>query len=192
MRRSLLLAVLLAGPAASAPKLKDKVPTAPYWPTSVGAAITYQWDGETGTRTRTVTAVERAAGVTKVASDEVGPDGRAAPANKVEVRADGLFLTEEFGHPYDPPVCLLKFPVTKGAKWTTVTKRADIGPVEFTREVGETKTIETPGGRFEAVRVSGDMILARGTQTKVYWFAPEVGIIKIEGVRTLTKYTPGK
>jgi hypothetical protein len=115
-----------------------------------------------------------------------------AQVNKVEVRADGLFLTEEFGHPYDPPVCLLKFPVAKGAKWTTVTKRADIGPVEFTREIGETKTIETPGGRFEAVRVTGVLTTAGDSQTKVYWFAPEIGIVKIEGVRTLTKFTPGK
>jgi hypothetical protein len=192
MRRSLLLAVLLAGPAASAPKLKDKVPTAPYWPTSVGAAITYQWDGETGTRTRTVTAVERAAGVTTVTSDEVGPAGRRAAVNKVEVRSDGLFLTEEFGAAYDPPLCLLKFPVTKGSKWTTKSDWKDFGPVESTREVGETKTIETPGGRFEAVRVTGVLTTAGDSQTKVYWFAPEIGIVKIEGVRTLTKFTPGK
>ena len=79
-----LLAVLLVGPAASAPRVKDKTPPATYWPTKVGTTREYLSDS--GTEVEVVTAVERKEGVTTVTTATLEPDGRQTPSNKVEIR----------------------------------------------------------------------------------------------------------
>jgi hypothetical protein len=140
--------------------------------------------------TREVTAVERAGDVITVTMSETGADGKVKPGNKVEVRPDGLFITEESGMPYDPPLCLFKTPVKQGERWTTTSKWGNRDPFEAVREVGESKVLETPAGKIEAVPI---YVSAKDSKKpSVYWFAREYGIVKVDGYRTLTKYTPGK
>jgi hypothetical protein len=197
MRRSLLpslLAVLLAGPVAPAPQVKDKAPPTTYWPTVVGATLEYQF--ASSTQTEVVTAVERKGDVTTVAINWINKDGTSSPYNKVEIRKDGIFMTEEVGQAYDPPVCLLKLPLKAGDKWQTESKRPDLGSAyRFAREVGETRVIETPAGKFEAVQILCDTapVGDRPADPKcAFWYAKGVGLLQIEGTRTLKAYTPGK
>jgi hypothetical protein len=195
MRRSLLpslLVVLLARPVVPAPQVKDKAPPPTYWPTAVGATLEYQF--ASSTQTEVVTAVERKGEVTTVAINWINKDGSSSPYNKVEIRKDGIFMTEEVGQPYDRPVCLLKFPLKAGDKWETVAKRPDLGnPFRFTRKVGETKVIETPAGKFEAVQILCDTAaVGNRADESVFWYAKGVGLLQIEGTRTLKAYTPGK
>jgi hypothetical protein len=170
-----LLAAVLVGPATSAPRPKDKAPPATYWPTEVGATFEYQSESGGSTTTRTVAAVERVGSVTTVTMTETGPDGQVKPSTKVEIRSDGLYLAEEFGQPYDPPVCLLQTPVKQGQRWTTASKWRDASPLECVREVGESKVLETPAGRFEAVRLTVEVKSQK--HTSVFWYAPEAGIV---------------
>lgn len=89
----------------------------------------------------------------------------------------------------------MKLPLKAGDKWETEAKRPDLaGPFRFAREVGETKVVETPAGKFEAVRVLGRTTSGgRASDVKAaFWYAKGVGLVQIDGTRTLTKYTPGK
>ncbi len=189
MSRSLLLAVLLVGPVTSAPRPKDKAPPATYWPTKVGAVFEYGLESG-GTMTREVTGVERAGDVITVTMSETGADGKVKPGNKVEVRPDGLFITEESGMPYDPPLCLFKASAKPGERWTTASRWGNRDLPEAVREVGESKVLQTPAGKIEAVPISVSTKFEK--KPSVYWFAREYGIVQIDGYRTLTKYTPAK
>ena len=192
----LLVAALVAVPAAPAPKAKEPPPSAPasYWPTVVGATREYQYPG--GTEKEIVTAVTRKDDVMTVAIAVVGADGTQTPRNKVEIRKDGVYLMEEVGQKYDSPVCLLKLPLTTGTRWEEKTQRPDLGPVLFKTEVGETATIETPAGKFEAVKVTRVIVRGGGQPdiTGIQWYAKEHGAVKIDAPPkgVLKVYTAGK
>jgi hypothetical protein len=182
--------VLVATPAVPAPQLKDAGP-AGYFPTTVGARWVYQ-SGQVE-QTEVVTDVRKDGEATIVAVGSVGPDGKVTPGDTVAIRPDGLFLLSETGQPYDPPVCLLRFPVKVGDRWEAETSRPDIGKVRFVREVKETKTRETPAGKFEAVRVESAVALGAAVpNTHSHWYAPGVGVVEIERTRTLKSFEPGK
>jgi hypothetical protein len=189
---TMLMTAVLILAARSAPRLKDRPSDATYWPTTVGTTREYETD--TGTEVEVVTAVERVDGVTTVTTAIRRPDGRQTPSNRVEVRQDGIYMTEEAGQPYDPPWCVLRLPPKAGDTWAVDTRRPDCGRLRFTQTVGETKVIEAGGEKFEAVRVMGEDIAGGGRSVGpiVYWYAKKVGLVRIDGHRTLKAYSPGK
>jgi hypothetical protein len=177
----------LAGPAA--PRLKDSETPQAYFPTTVGSKWVYTTNGKE--HVEVVTAVERKDGVTTV-TVEYERAGGNRPIQTIEVRPDGLYMTYEVGKAYETPVCMLKLPVKIGESWTVRTNRPDIGALRFDREVIEETDVETPAGRFRAVRVRGRTDI--GNQGRVqsdYWYAPEVGLVKLDE-RVLQSFTPGK
>ena len=89
---------------------------------------------------------------------------------------------------------MLRLPIKARESWEGETKRPDVGRLRSASEVGQAKTIETPAGKFEAVPiVSEDWIGENRTGRKfVFWYAKEVGLVQIDGLRTLKAYTPGK
>jgi hypothetical protein len=182
-----LIAVLIVEPAVPAPRLKEKAPPAPYWSVKVGTTLRYQLEAG-GESTEVVTAVEKSGDTTRVTIHSLKPDGTKVPEWTVEVRPAGLFLVEQVGRPYDPPMQLLRFPVKAGDQWETVYGQG--GTISrLVRQVGETKVLETPAGRFEAVQIlSGQPDHARS----VIWYAPHIGIVQTERLRVLKSYTPGK
>ena len=194
MPRSLLTAVALAlaaAPAAPAPRLKDAGPPS-YFPITVGARWVYQ-SGQVE-QTEVVTDVKTDGEATVVTVGSVLPDGKVTPWNTVAVRPDGLFMLSETGQPYDPPVCLLKFPVKSGDRWEDATTRPDIGKLRFTHEVKETKTLDTPAGKFECVRIEAAVAFGAVATpaTHSHWYAPGIGLIQIDGTRTLKSFAAGK
>jgi hypothetical protein len=182
-----LVAILVASSGTPAPRLKQKAPSVPYWSMKVGATLTYESAGSE--QTVAVTAVERVGDVTRVSSSET-TDGKTFPGMTVEIRPDGLFLVEQGGQPCEVPLQLLRFPVKAGEKWETVCVWGGKA-TRFVREAGEAKVLETPAGRFEAVPITSDLPDLKLPRS-VIWYAPELGIVKVDGDRVLTAYTPGK
>ena len=185
-----LVVILVAGPAAPAPRLKEKTPAAPYWSVRVGATLRYQLDAG-GESTEVVTAVDKTGDVTRVVSHSRKPDGTTAPEWTVEVRPAGLFLVEQVGRPYDPPMQLLRFPVKVGDQWETAYGQG--GQISrLVRTVTETKALDTPAGRFEAVRILSGTPDQPDNSKSVIWYSPQIGIVQTERLRVLKAYTPGK
>jgi hypothetical protein len=64
---------------------------------------------------------------------------------------------------------------------------------------GGSEEVEVPAGKYKAVRVDADGTIA-GTRTGVtYWFAPDIGVVKMrysiagsDSVLELKSFTPGK
>jgi hypothetical protein len=122
-----LVALQVGSPAAPAPRLKEKPLAGCYWPTVVGATFEIQSDVPTLNRTEVVASVEHARGVTTVVTKQVKAPGKdPVPAQKVEIRADGVYLLETGKYPYDPPVRILNSrsgPATRGRR-----RRSGRGP----------------------------------------------------------------
>jgi hypothetical protein len=110
------------------------------------------------------------------------------------LRADGMYLLDEVGKPYDPPVRVLKPPVKLGDRWEGTSSRPDIGRVRYSGEVKELKALKTPAGTFQAVGIEVGWAsgAAQGLAMDRYWYAPDVGLVQIEGVRVIKSFTPGK
>jgi hypothetical protein len=195
MNRGPLVAIValtlaaLSGPAA--PRLKDPSPPSDYFPTAVGTRWVYTTP--TADLVEVITAVAEKDGVTLVTIGNEVPGGKATPIRTIEIRSDGLFLAEEAGKGYNPPVCLLKLPVQVGDSWTTATHRADLGRIQFPRQAVEMTDLQTRAGRFQAVRVQGETVFENGGQSQpsVYWYARGVGLVQLDD-RVLKSFTPGK
>src|SRR5688500_2877984 len=105
-------AILLAvAPVGSAPRLKDE-PRGVYFPMTVGDrwVVEMRYATTTSEYTETVTAVEKADGGTVVTVAR-GADGQPDSHSQVKVTDQGLFRVSNLGTTYDPPYCILKFPV---------------------------------------------------------------------------------
>jgi hypothetical protein len=88
-----------------------------------------------------------------------------------------VYRVAEDGKPLHVPDCLLKLPPTPGAKWEQQmfapdgTRQAE-GAV---RTVGGEERVETPAGKFRAVRV--DMEYPAGHLWSKTWYAPGRGVV---------------
>jgi hypothetical protein len=196
MRRTILPAVLALGlvatPAAPAARLKDRPGPAHYFPTTVGAKWVYQF--AKADQTEVVTHVRREGGDVVVSVGYERPGGEVAPIHTMALRGDGLYMLDEVGKPYDPPVCVLKLPVKVGDRWEGTSSRPDLGKIRYAKEVREVRKLQTPAGAFQAVGVDSEFVVgaAENAPKDRYWYAPDIGLIQIEKVRALKSFTPGK
>ena len=141
-----------------------------------------------------VTDVRREGGDFIVRVETEGADGKLAPIHTMALRADGLYMLDEVGKAYSPPVCMVRLPVKVGDRWDGATTRSDLGPIRFVHEVKGVQKIETPAGTFEAVGIESEWVIggARTGEKHVHWYAPGTGLIQIDKSRTLKSFTAGK
>ncbi len=198
------LLAAIAAPALSVAVLAAPVPKgkpAPdYFPTKIGTKRVYRMSGEPGRdpweHVFTVTDVKVKDGATVVALQrEVGaaPDRVAKiPGGTVKVSKDGVFHVAS----YDPPLPVLRRPLTPGNSWTWKGEYKQEGRTQ-TRTVKGMEVVKVPAGEFNAVRVEviesrdGDEHLFRSTE----WHAAGVGRVKWVSnnlTEELTAFTPGK
>jgi hypothetical protein len=196
--RALAALVVLAVPLAAAPvpkeKPKDAAPN--YYPTKKGSRWVYKV-GET-TMATVVTAVEEKDGAKLLTVDTVVNDKTVA-TERLSVSDKGVFRTHINKAAIEPPVCILKSPVKAGEAWEVASKIQDQATVGTFTVVG-VEAVTVPAGAFKAVVVDGPDFEIAGTKTGVkYWFAPDVGLVKIAytiagtaAVLELKDFTPGK
>jgi hypothetical protein len=178
----LLLLATFAAPAA--PALKSKG-AALYYPTTVGARWVYEYRGIESTCV--VTRIEEKEGVFLVDVAEVS-DKRETPSQQMRVSGEGVLRLSIAGTTLQNPECLLKLPHKDGQEWEVDQGAKFEGIAKLTAVRRE--TVETPAGKFEAIRVE-----RVGGNAATYWFVEGIGLVKYthtksEGV--LKSFTPGK
>jgi hypothetical protein len=163
-----------------------------YFPTKVGAKLTYGQPGSDTTRTLVVTAVADRGGAKIVSVGHLQSDERVPPYMTMAVTATGLYRLERNGQKYDTPETWLKLPAERDLTWEYPTGDPGITPRPLVwNTVSGFENVTVPAGTFRCIRVQ--------TQERdnfvTYWFAPDVGLVKAE-TPTLTdelnSFTPGK
>jgi hypothetical protein len=184
---SLVLAALLA--AAPVPKGKP----ADYFPLKVGHKWEYVCTDGKPSHVEEVTAVEEKDGA-KMFTVTRTRDGQEATTSVYRVDADGVARAKVGPLDYDPPLPLLK-PVPKADdSWRAKTKiRA--AEYEFEITVGKAEEVKVPAGTFTAYPVRHFNTSVRQAAPLVYWYAPDVGLIRSGSGQLLTElkaFTPAK
>jgi len=160
--------------SAPRPKAEDKpVPFVPATPGDAWVVVSPKGVA----RSWVVTEAERKDGALRVTTAEVGADGKPARTVTYEVTKAAVCRVAEDGKPLPAPDCLLKLPPTPGAKWEQPmfapdgTRQADTA----VRTVVGEEEVETPAGKFKAVRV--DTEYPAGRPWSKAWYAPGRGVV---------------
>jgi hypothetical protein len=134
--------------------------------------------------------------VVSFSAEKGGPVG-----NRCGVSAEGVFIVSAGDVVFDPPRRVLKLPAKEGDTWDVVEPTK---PGEFPRKVkyttGKEEEVETPAGKFKAVRVEQEDIQGGVVFRTSIWYGRGVGVVKVvthleEGDRTrleLRSITPAK
>lgn len=153
--------------------------------------------------TFSVTAVAAKDGATTVSvgglasRSEDGTTERAdVPGPRVVVSPDGVFAAGDGACTYDPPLPLVRGRPRAGDSWTWSGKFIGGLTLSESRTTAGLEAVETPAGRFEAVRVEithkftgGQKWEAKSTE----WYAPGVGLVRSRSKgmdRELMSFTP--
>jgi hypothetical protein len=165
---------LSAAGSAPRPKAEDKpVPFVPTTPEDAWVVVSPKGVA----RSWVVTEAERKEGALLVTTAEVGADGKHARTVTYEVTAATVCRVAEDGKPLPAPDCLLKLPPTPGAKWEQPMFAPDgtrLAETAVRKVVGE-EEVETPAGKFKAVRV--DMEYPAGRPWSKSWYAQGRGVV---------------
>jgi hypothetical protein len=195
-----LAALVLVLPAGAAPRLKDRSARG-YYPMTVGdrwvTAIRYA-DG-TVELTEVVTAVEKE-GEGQVVSVGRENGGRVGPdVSQMMVTDKGLFRVSQLGTAFEAPYCVLRFPLTPGATWTSEARSVVGTEAKLKYTAVQEDDVEAPAGKFRAFRLDVELETAGKTSRSSIWYAPRVGVVKEERkdtdsgyVKVLKSFTPGK
>jgi hypothetical protein len=205
------LFALLFSTGAAAPIPKEPKPT-PYFPTRVG----YKWvtsSSWTNSITHSVTQLEQKTHiVTKVEQKDLQTfvtvcterNGKLSSEAVMLITAKGLFVPEAANEKLDTPICALKLPPKPGERWDTKFTLAG-STIETQYETLEPEEVKVPAGKFKAIPVKTKSTVTTQftkltlTQEKTIWFAPGIGVVKVEDkdpgattVDVLESFTPGK
>jgi hypothetical protein len=201
MTRGLAACVVLitVGPINSAPRLKDE-PARVYFPMTVGDrwVVELRYKTTSEEYTEVVTAIEKKDGATVVTVGREA-DGKAGPPlSHVKVADDGLYRMSHLGTTYDPPYRILKFPLKPGQAWTSEAGSGGTVRSTFKYKAIHEEDVEVPAGKYRAFRIEVDIDTQGRTRKSVIWYAPRVGIVKMDHedgdsgyVRVLKSFQPG-
>lgn len=126
-------------------------------------------------------------------------NGKMAASESIQVKDDGYYRTTINGTKADVPVKFLKLPPAKGDTWDFEFKVQ--GQTVKGKYVVKQESVKVPAGEYkEAFLVdTQDTTIGNEKATLKTWFAPDVGIVKIqfslagqEADLKLEKYEPGK
>lgn len=155
-----------------------------FYPMQVGNTWTYKIEvgGNTETAVASIAKVENVNG-SPLARLDVSVKGKVVTSEHLVQNAMGIFRHKNKDMEITPPICLLKYPVKAGAKWDgTITVGKETG--KYACEATEEKELTAvAAGKFKTMRVAialeSDENGAKKTVNTVYWFAPDVGIVKM-------------
>src|SRR4051794_18627414 len=178
--------------SVSAPRPKADDKPVPYVPTTPGDAWVVV-SPKNVARSWVVAEAERKDGALRLTTAEVGADGTHARTVTYEVTKAAVCRVAEDGKPLPAADCLLKLPPTPGAKWEQPMFAPDgtrLTETAVRTVVGE-EEVETPAGKFKAVRV--DTEFPAGRPWSKAWYAPGRGVVMTDFGRSafkLKSFTP--
>lgn len=187
---AVLLLVFCAIPAIAGTRMPPRKPAPPpdYFPLKQGYWWNYQSATQEG-KTSTFTV--------KVVSADKQPDG--ALFYLLETASSGLqpfqdiyskppgwvlmhhqkFLTMAAENDYSPVKQFLRNPLNAGDTWTWSGTGTAMGvPISETNQVGGAEDVVVPAGKFRAMKVTSQVTQSGAPVTKMYWYAPFVGLVK--------------
>jgi hypothetical protein len=134
-----------------------------------------------------VTKVEKTPDGLLITEEQEDAHGKRTPKQTLLVSPKGLICTSFLGHSPATPLTLLKLPHTAGNTWSEKWS----GVMQYLKTVGW-EVVETPAGKFRALRVDRD--LGPDTTVTSYWYVPDLGCVKITGAytREWKSFTPAK
>jgi hypothetical protein len=171
MISQLLIFTILAGPAQPPEPSKD----VSYYPLKVGNTWKYKvGDKKVSTK---VAALEKI-GDLMTARIETIVDGNVVANENIAQAAGGLVRVAVDGEKYSKPILFLKLPPPKSESWEIDTKIP--GATVKGKFVAGEDEIEVPAGKFKCTTASGDIEINGQPAKFGYWFAPDVGIVKLK------------
>ena len=188
---AMLLVSLVAGaPGAPIPASAKK--PALYFPVQKGARWVYGWSGENQKELELVCEVTDVNDGNDRAKDVmVGHirNEKAYPMQEFEVSDRGVFLVARSDDKASIRLeCLLKLPHKDNQIWSD-----DFSGTKETLTAFGPEKVKVPAGEYDAIRVKHRNESSKD-QDRTYWYAVEVGIVKMEGGNrmVLKSFTPGK
>jgi len=190
------LAVLVCSVAA--PSQEAAVPTThPYYPLKSGAEWTYKVQG--GPIKVKVVGTEKVAGGLSGFKLETSAASKVSASEVVAVTAEGVQRFNVNGLTPDAPILFLPTDLEKTKEWNIATKVSG-QELKGTFKIDK-ESVTVPLGTYkDAIHVKGvDMTIGAAKTTIEYWFAKDVGIVKLkfslgsqDATLELEAYTAGK
>lgn len=200
MRYFITTCVLLASVLLSVSKLMaaEDQAQSDYYPLKVGTKWLYRVQGQTGRVMNLVSKTELIDGQ-QVACVETTFQGKVIPTEHLANTPQGLFRYRSHGIGLSPPLCLLRYPIKKGASWESKIVVGGQQEVRVNCRVGAEK-VTVPAGTYDAVTIDVALMLRDTTVgTSKYWLAAGVGMVKQSNaaggtttVFELDKYEPAR
>ena len=189
-----VLAILFAGVAV--PAQEAAAPTThPYYPIKQGSEWTYKVQG--GPIKMKVTGTEKV-GQNSGFKIEVTAGNKVSATEVIGVTKDGVVRYSINGVAADAPILFLPTDPEATKDWNIDTKGG--GQPLKGKFTASKEKVTVPAGTYDTIHVAGkDMQVGTTTSNIDYWFAKDVGIVKLrftlgtqDATLELESYTPGK
>ena len=185
-----VLAMTLTAPA------QEAVPTNPYYPLKNQSVWVYDVQG--GPIQVKVVGTEKVKDTTGYKL-ETSAGGKVSANETVGVTKDGIVRFNVNGLTPEAPILFLPTDPETTKEWTVDTKVGN-ETIKGTFKASKEKITLANGTSYDTIYVKGaDMKIGATTTTVEYWFAKDVGIVKLkftlgsqDATLELNKYTPGK
>src|SRR5262249_27108126 len=133
--------------------------------------------------TMQIVKVETIAGQTRARFEVTQMGKKLEHVGEISTSDKGVFL-----HKIEPPLCLLKYPVTEGQTWRAKSTINGVGFLTICT-VGKWEQVEVPAGKFKAIKVRVEYEENAAPFSMEHWFAADVGLVmsKVSGTKTILK-----
>ena len=171
-----VLAIGLASGTERAAMGQDKAPD--YFPLKAGTKWAYELDqnGKKVKITSQIAKLEKMDGKS-LALLETTINGEVAATEHLASTEAGVFRHRVNGIELSPPVCLLKYPLKKDDTWETEATIAN-EQLKIKGKVLDNEEVTVAAGKYKAFRVEVETSAAGMRATTIFWFAPDVGVVK--------------
>jgi hypothetical protein len=185
-----VLVVTLAVPA------QEGAPANPYYPLKDQA--TWVYDVQGGPITVKVVGKEKVKD-TQAYKLETSAGGKVSATETVGITKDGIVRFNVNGLAPEAPILFLPTDPEATKEWSVDTKVGN-ETIKGTFKATKEQVVLANGTKYDTIYVKGaDMKIGNTTTTVEYWFAKDVGIVKLkftlgaqDATLELTKYTAGK
>ena len=189
-----VLAVMIVGVTLSAQETAAPT-THPYYPIKVGSEWTYKVQG--GPIKMKITGTEKVGQATGY-KIEVTAGSKVSATEVIGVTKDGVVRYKVNDAAADTPILFLPTDPEATKEWKIDTKGGG-QPLAGTFRASKEK-VTVPAGTYDTIHVKGTGMTVGNTTSDIdYWFAKDVGIVKLrftlgsqDATLELEKYEPGK
>jgi hypothetical protein len=171
-----VLAISFTSSAERAAIGQDKAPD--YFPLKVGTKWSYELtQGAKKTKVSSQIAKVETVDGKSLSLLETTINGEVAATEQLATTEAGVFRHRVNGIELTPPVCILKYPLKKDATWETEATIAN-EQLKIKGKVIDNEEVTVAAGKYKAFRVEVETSAAGMRATTIFWFAPDVGVVK--------------